>query len=138
MATPLVNGINYSWANISLILFGTPVVGIISITYKEKQEKVNNFGAGSRPVSRGYGRIDCEGEIELYTDTWKAIIAGSPGRNPLNIPPFDIPVTFGGEGVLTDKDVLRAVEFMENPFEGKEGDTKLTVKIPLIIAAIDR
>lgn len=136
--TPLVNGINYSWANISVILFGTPVVGIISIDYKEKQAKDNNYGAGANPVSRGYGRIEYEANIELYTDTWKAIIAGAPDRNPLKIAPFDIPVTFGGSGVTATKDVLRAAEFMENPFEGKEGDTKLTVKIPLIIAGIDR
>lgn len=136
--TPLVNGINYSWANISVILFGTPVVGIISIDYKQKQQKDNNYGAGSQPVSRGYGRVEYEANIELYTDTWKSIIASSPNRDPLQIPPFDIPVTFGGTGVLAVKDVLRACEFMENPFEGKEGDSKLTVKIPLIIAGIDR
>lgn len=138
MATPLINGVNYSWANVSVILFGTPVVGIISIDYKVKQAKDNNYGAGSEPVSRGYGRKEYDANIELYTDTWKAIIAGSPNRDPLQIPPFDIPITFGGSGIIAEKDVLRAVEFMENPFEAKEGDTKLTVKIPLIIAGIDR
>lgn len=138
MATPLINGVNYSWANIGFILFGTPVVGILSISYNHKQKKENNYGAGSEPVSRGYGNAEYEGSIELYTDTWKAIIAASPKRNPLLIAPFDIPITFGGTGVLTTKDVLRAVEFLENPFDGKSGDTKLTVKIPLIIGGIDR
>jgi hypothetical protein len=56
-----------------------------------------------------------EGSIELYTDTWKAIIAASPNRDPMQIVPFDIPVVFGGTGVLTTKDVLRAVEFLEDP-----------------------
>lgn len=136
--TPIVNGVNYSWANISLILFGTPIVGILSIDYKRKQKKENNYGAGSQPVSRGYGNYEYEGSIELYTDTWKDIIASSPNRDPLQITPFDIPVTFGGTGVATTKDVLRAVEFLEDPLEGKSGDTKLTVKIPLIIGGIDR
>ncbi len=136
--TPLVNGINYAWVNISIILFGTPVVGIVAIDYKKKQEKKNNYGAGSKPVSRGYGREEYEGSLELYTDTWKAIIAGSPDRNPCLIPFFDIPVSFGGNGVQATKDVLRAVEFLEDPFEGKEGDTALMVKIPLIIGGIDR
>jgi hypothetical protein len=136
--TPIVNGVNYSWSNVSLILFGTPVIGILSIDYKRKQKKENNFGAGPQPVSRGYGNYEYEGSIELYTDTWKAIIAGSPNRDPLQIGPFDIPVTFTGTGVTTTKDVLRAVEFMEDPLETKSGDTKLTVKIPLIIGGIDR
>jgi|ERR1041385_2647075 hypothetical protein len=138
MPTPIVNGINYSWSNVSLILFGTPVVGILAIDYKRKQKKENNYGAGPQPVSRGYGNYEYEGSIELYTDTWKAIIAGSPNRDPLQISPFDIPVTFTGTGVTTTKDVLRAVEFMEDPLETKSGDTKLTVKIPLIIGGIDR
>jgi hypothetical protein len=138
MATPLINGVNYSWSNISVILFGQPVIGIVSISYKIKQEKKNNYGSGTEPISRGYGRTEYEGEIELYTDTWKAIIASSPSRNPLLIAPFNIPVTFSGQGVLTQKDVLRMVEFMENPLDTKEGDTKITVKIPLIIGGIDR
>lgn len=138
MSTPLINGVNYAWANVSIILFGTPVVGVLSIDYKAKQAKDNNYGAGSVPVSRGYGRVEFDANIEMYTDTWKAIIAESPNRDPLQIPFFDIVVTFGGTGVTVDKDVLRACEFMENPFEAKEGDTKLTVKIPLIIAGIDR
>ncbi len=138
MATPIVNGVAYSWSNISLILFGVPVIGILAINYKRKQKKDNNYGAGSQPVSRGYGNYEYEGDIELYTDTWKGIIASSPNRDPLLIPYFDIPVTFTGTGVLTTKDVLRAVEFLEDPLEGKNGDTKLTVKIPLIIGGIDR
>jgi hypothetical protein len=50
-ATPLINGINYSWANITVVLFGVPVVGILKIDYKRKQKKENNYGFGSEPVS---------------------------------------------------------------------------------------
>lgn len=138
MATPIINGVNYSWVNISFILFGTPVIGILAIDYKRKMDKKNNYGAGQVPVSRGYGNYEFEGSIELYFDTWKAIIASSPNRDPLLIAPFDIPITFGGQGVTTTKDVLRACEFMDDPFTGKSGDSKLTVKIGLIIGSIDR
>lgn len=138
MATPLINGINYSWANVTLILFGTPVTGIVAIDYNRKQKKENNYGAGVNPVSRGYGNEEYEGSIEVYLDTWKAIIAASPERNPMKITPFDIPVTFGGVGVTTTTDRLRACEFMEDPLSTKQGDTKLTVKIPLIIGSIER
>lgn len=138
MATPLINGVNYSWGNISVILFGTPITGIVSIEYNRKQKKENNYGAGNEPVSRGHGPKEYEGSIELYTDTWKSIIAASPNRDPLQIPMFDIPVSFAGEGVSVTTDVLRSVEFMEDPLVGKQGDTKLTVKIPLIIGGIDR
>jgi hypothetical protein len=135
---PLINGINYSWANITLTLFGVPVVGITKIEYKRKQKKENNYGAGSQPTSRGYGNYEYEGSIELYVDEWKRIIASSPGRDPLAIPPFDIQVVFAGAGITAEKDVLRSVEFMEDPLTANQGDTKLMVTIPLIIGLIDK
>lgn len=138
MATPLINGINYSWANITVIGLGVPFVGITSIDYKSMQEKTNNYGAGSKPVSRGYGRVSYEGSVELYLDDWKRIIAASPNRDPLLIPAFDISVVFAGEGVLPTTEVLRSVEFMENPMTAAEGDTRLLVTIPIIIGDIER
>jgi hypothetical protein len=137
-ATPLVNGTNYSWANVTLTLFGVPVTGVTAIEYNTKQKKENNYGAGVDPVSRGYGNKEHDGHIELYLDTWKKIVAAAPDRDPLLIDKFDIQVVFGGSRVTADKDVLRACEFTENPFTGKSGDTKLTVKIPLIIGSIER
>jgi hypothetical protein len=135
---PLINGVNYSWANIKLVLFGVPVIGIASISYKRKQKKENNYGFGSQPISRGYGNYEYDGNIELYLEEWKNIIAASPSRDPLQIPPFDIPVIYGVSAIKSTTDTLRSVEFLEDPFESKQGDTKLMVKIPLIIGAIDR
>jgi len=136
--TPLINGVNYAWGNITVMLFGVPVVGIVAIDYNDKQIKENNYGAGNQPVSRGYGNVEPEGSIELYTDEWKRIIAAAPGRDPKAIPPFNIEVVFGGLNVTPEKDILRAVEFLENPLASKQGDTKITVKIPLIIGSIER
>lgn len=135
---PLINGINYSWANIKFVLFGVPVIGITKIEYNVKQKKENNFGFGQHVISRGYGNYEPEGSIEIYVDEWKRIIAASPDRDPLSIAPFDIQVVFGGSRVAADKDVLRSCEFLENPLSSSQGDTKLLVTIPLIIASIGR
>lgn len=137
MATPLINGINYDWGSVSVILFGTPVVGITKISYKSAQVKENNYGQGRKPVSRGYGPVTYEGSLELYADEWKRIIALSPNKDPLQIPAFDISVTFGGDGVQPSKDTLRSAEFLENPLAANQGDTKLLVTIPLIIGDIE-
>jgi len=136
--TPLINGVAYSWSSISFVLFGVPVSGITSIEYNRKQAKTNNYGQGSEPVSRGYGRKEYDGSIEIYLDEWKKVIASAPNRDPLQIGWFDIPVVYGNSIADATKDTLRACEFLEDPFSAKEGDTKLTVKIPLIIAQITR
>lgn len=138
MAGVLINGVNYSWGSVTLVLFGVPVIGITKISYKRAQKKENNYGWGQEPVSRGYGNKEYEGSLELYTDEWKRIIAASPNRDPTAIPWFDIPVVFGGTRLLPDKDILRAVEFLEDPLEANQGDTKLLVTVPLIIGKIDR
>jgi hypothetical protein len=137
-ATPLINGNNYNWANVTVIIGGVPVVGILKIDYKRKQKKENNYGFGSEPVSRGIGNVEYDGSMELYTDEWFRIVEASPGRDPLKIPPFDIQISFSGPGVATTSHVLKAVEFMEDPFDAKQGDSKLTVNIPLIIGGIQK
>jgi len=138
MATALINGVSYGWGNIQLVLFGVPVVGITKIDYKAKQTKENLYGAGYKPVSRGYGKYEYEGSIEIYTEEWKRIIAASPNRDPLSIAPFSIEVVFAGNRVTPDKDSLKMCEFLENPLSSSEGDTSIKVTIPLIIGDIVR
>lgn len=138
MATALINNVNYSWVDITVIGLGAPFIQITKISYKSKQAKTNNYGKGAEPVSRGYGKIEYEASMELYTDEWKRIIAASPERDPLKMPAFEIRVTFAAPGTVPTTDVLNNVEFLENPFDGSEGDEKLLVTIPLIIAGINR
>lgn len=137
MASPLINGVNYSWSNVKLVLFGVPVVGITSIEYKRKQKKDNNYGMGSEPISRGYGNKEYEGKITLYREEWNAIIQAATNKDPLDIEYFDIQVTFSGSRVAPQSDTLRACEFLEDPFTVAQGDTKIMVEIPIIIGMID-
>lgn len=137
MAIPLINGIQYSWSNIKLQLFGVPVIGITEISYNRKQKKENNYGSGVEPVSRGYGNKEYDGSISIYLDEWNKIIQSASNKDPLDIPPFNIEVLFGGSSVQFKHDILRFCEFMEDPMDAKQGDTKLLVKLPLIIGAIE-
>ena len=49
--TPLINGVNYSWSNVKVNIFGVPMVGITDIEYDITQKKENNYGSGTNPVS---------------------------------------------------------------------------------------
>lgn len=135
---PLVNGINYAWANITCIIAGVIIVGITKISYKNKQTKKNNYGKGTRVISRAYGNVEPDASIEIYTDELKRIIAAAPLRNILKIPPFNIIVQFSGDGVAVDRDVLVACEFLEDPLSTSQGDTEIKVTLPLILADIER
>lgn len=135
---PLINGINYSSANVSVIIpvLGL-VIGITEINYGKETSIEDNYSLGQDPVSRGYGQNKYSGDLSLYKDIWNKIIDVSPLRDPAALPPFDIVVTYGGNGVAFRKETLRAVSFKSNPMAVKSGDTKFVCKIALAIAGID-
>lgn len=135
---PLINGVAYAWGNVSFVAFGVPIIGITKIDYNAKQKKENNYGLGVDPVSRGRGNKEYEGSIELYLEEWLQICAAAPTGDPLDIDPFQVQVVIGGPKVRPAKDVLNAVEFLENPLSTSQGDTSLKVTIPIIFAGLTR
>ena len=133
---PLINGIANSWNNITCIISGVPIIGITNIEWNYKQAKDLNYGAGAYPVSRGYGKKEYSGSIEIYYETLKAIEQIAPLKDITNIPSFDIVVTFAGGGIIPNVVVLKSCEFMEMPFAVSQGDTKISIKIPLSVAYV--
>lgn len=138
MAAVLVNGINYSWPNLTNMAFGVPVIGILEINYTRKQTKENNYGLGAEPISRGYGNVEYEGTIKVYKDWWQTVINATPTKNPLDIAPFDWAISLAGPGVPAVVETLRNFEFVEDSLKAAQGDTKLTMDIPFIFAGITR
>jgi hypothetical protein len=130
MAT-LINGVAVTWSQISIGILGAPITGVRSISWSAKQEKTNNYGAGSKPVSRGLGRIEYEGSITFLAEEWRNIIAAAPQNDPLQIPFFDVQILFKdpSSGLLM-KCVWKAAEFMESNFDASEGDTMIEIEAP--------
>lgn len=134
----LINGINYSWPNLTNIAFGVPVVGILAISYNRKQNKENNYGLGQEPISRGYANVTYEGKITVYKDWWKSVCDAAPNKDPLAIAPFDWVLNASGPSVPSLNETLKAFEFLEDNFSANQGDTKLTMDVPFIFAGIVR
>lgn len=135
MATPLINGRAYDYAQIEVNILGVPVAGVSAISYTEEQEKVNNFGAGSRPVSRGHGAINASGSVTISMNDVEAIRDASPEGSLLQIPSFDISVTFlNAQKVVTH--VLKNVEFLNDGVEATQGDTNLERAFDIVLSHI--
>lgn len=133
---PLVNGQAYSWSQITLNILGVPVAGVTSIAYSEEQEITDNFGAGNRVVSRGYGQIATEGSITLHKEEVVALQNAAPGGNLMNIGEFDIPVAYLPENGVIVIDVLRNCRFKSNQRSISRGDNEIEVELPLQISHI--
>jgi hypothetical protein len=139
MATPvvLINGVNYSWINATIPIFGIPLIGITKFMVKRSQVKENNYGRGAEPVSRGYGRKEYEASITVYFDELAKIIAANGGQDITDIPPFDFPLVLAGTFVGFKKITIKSAEFTQSLFDSSEGDTKILVELPLIIGGVN-
>jgi hypothetical protein len=138
MEPVLVNGKNYDWGNLTLMLFGTSVVvGFTEISYEVNQDSVNNYGAGYEPVSYGKKKKEYKDiSLTLYTEELRAIKAGAPGGILQNIPPFSIKVMFSGDSVNFATDTLLNCRFKNDPFSGKQDDSMFMCKLNIAWAGI--
>lgn len=134
-AVPLINGRAYDYAQISVTLLNSPLLGIEAITYTEDQEKVNNYGAGSKPVSRGHAAVELAASLDIHMDDIERLRDAAPDRKLLKIAPFDIVVTFMNEGKVKVH-TLKSVEFTSDGVEASQGDTKVMRSFPLVLGDI--
>lgn len=133
---PLINGTAYSWSQITFSMFNVPVAGVKSISYTDEQEMQDNYGAGNRPVNRGYGRITCSGTIALHMEEVRALQLASPTRRLQDIPEFDLVVSWLPEGGNIMAHTLKNVKFKSTPIEVEEGAMEVVVNIDLQISHI--
>ena len=135
---PLINGHEYSWADIVVNIAGTPTTGITGVEYSDDQEVANVYGAGRYPVARSKGRSTCTAKITLLTSEVIALANKSPTGRIQDIAPFPIIVSYipdDGGKVVTDK--LRNCQFKTNKRNWSEGDTSKPVDIDLVLSHIE-
>ncbi len=134
--TPLINGVNYAWSNVTWAWFTLPLIGIKAINYELKQKKELNYGNGVFPISESQGNYEYTGEIEIYLDEWNKIIRAAPGFDPMQIPRSDFQILYGGNRVDAKADILQSVAFTNDPVQVKQNDGSIIVKLTLSIAGI--
>lgn len=133
---PLVNGTAYSWSQITVNILGIPVAGVTGVSYTEEQEMQDNYGAGNRPVSRGYGNITTEGSVTLHMEEVEALQAAVTTGRLQDIPEFDIVVAFLPEGGVITTHTLKNCRFKTNGRELEQNQMAIEVELDLQIAQI--
>lgn len=134
---PLINGEAYSWQQIVATVAGVPLAGISAIEYKDNQEMVDNYGAGSFVVSRGFGKYKAEAKITLQMEELEPIIAAAPQGRIQNIPEFDINITYLPLNGVIVTHKIRNCRFMNNPRTVKSGDTVIECELDILTSHIE-
>jgi hypothetical protein len=138
MALPFINGVQYHWGQVAVRALGNIFVGIEKISYEEKQEIQNNYGAGNYSIGQGLGKIEASGSFTLFQEELEALQSAAPGRRLQAIPNFDITVTFipeAGQGLVTH--TIRNCRITNNKRDMSSGDTKVSSEISFIASHID-
>ena len=134
---PLINGQEYAWGDIVCAINGVPVTGITAVSYSDKQEMQNNYGAGRHPISRSKGRITPSAKITLYQSEVVALVKQTLNGRLQDIAPFDITVSYLPENGMIVTDKIRNCQFTENKRDWKEGDMKQEVELELLPSHIE-
>ena len=135
MAANLINGKAYDHTQLEIRLLGGQVFGVQNINYQQEQEKENNFGVGNNPVSRGKGAKNTSVSIELSMNDVEAIRDSVATRNLLDIPAFDINITFLNEQRVVNH-VIKNAEFVNDGVESSVGDKDITRSFDLVASDI--
>lgn len=137
----IINGRQYEFADISVVMGGRDVVGLRGIKYTSKQEKEVLYGKGNKPLSIQKGNISFEGELTITQSELETLmlLGKSSGKRTsvLNLN-LSIVVCYGnptqGEVMMIDK--LYGVQFTEESKELKQGDKNMEVTLPFICTDI--
>ncbi len=138
----MINGRQYEFADISLVLGGRDVCGLRGIKYSEKQEKEVLYGKGNKPLSVQKGNFSYEGEISLTQselETLKALARTKTGRSSIMSLSLNAVVCYGnplaGDPMITDR--IYGIQFTEDAKELKQGDKYMEVTLPFICTDIE-
>ena len=137
----IINGRQYEWADVSLILGGRDVVGLRGIKYKESQEKELLYGKGNMPLSVQKGNKAYEGEVTILQsdlETLKLLARQQTGRSSILGLNLNAVVCYGnplhGDAMITDR--LYGIQFTEEEKSLSQGDKNMEITLPFICTDI--
>lgn len=102
-----INGRNYDWEDMHVVLPSGEAVGITEIKYTDGQEIEARYGRGAIPRGYGRGNYEASGSMVLDREEWellKAALVASGGGGIYDHQPFTIVVSYANNemGVVVD------------------------------------
>lgn len=135
----LVNGYEYSWAQVVMVVAGNVINGVTEINYGHRNNNMDNWGAGIEPVSRTYGKYMTENcSVTLHMSELEALARVAPNNRIMELPMFDITVSYISNFNTPVVHKLRGVQFLNNGRALKQTeDGAIAQTIDLLVAQID-
>lgn len=124
------------WNSVTANMLGRDIEGITQLSYDDKVDKKNVYGAGNMPIGRSEGNYEAKASITLYKEELIGLQATIGSGKLQDIAPFDITVQYEYSGFLY-KDRIRNCEFLNNGVDVKQADGTIATKIDLVVSHIE-
>jgi len=132
-----INGREYEWADISIVIGGVPIVGFRKISYKREREKEALFAKGRKAISIQAGNEKVTGSL-TFTQSQMEALEVATGGNVLTAK-VDIIVSYGAEAddispasSVISTDVIQGAEFTEYEKGMSQGDKFMEIAMPFL------
>ena len=132
-----INGREYEWADISLMVGGVPIVGFRAVSYKREREKEAMFAKGRKAHSIQAGNESVTGSLTFTQSQLEALEAATGGN--LLTAKVDIVVSYGAElnapsvaSATISTDVIVGAEFTEYEKGMSQGDAFMEIAMPFL------
>jgi hypothetical protein len=134
----IINGRQYEYADLTLILAGRDVIGFRGIDYKSAQEKEVVYGKGNKPLAIQKGNFSHDGSIQMLQSEYETLVELGNG----SVLGLDLNATlvYGGREtggtILTDR--IFGLQFTEEAKSFKQNDKFAEISLPFIALDIKR
>lgn len=145
----MINGRNFSYEDIKIVLNGVPVADVKEINYKDAVKRESVRGGGRYPIGVGTADYEASGDITLTREDYDTLISIAAGarRKLYEMNSFVVVVAYGakteGDDGFTEVnyspthvDRLENCLFQSRDFAAKQGDTENTVKLELYVGSL--
>ena len=127
-----INGREYEWGDLTLILGGRDIVGFRGLKYTEKVEREAVYAKGRKPHSIQSRNESFEGEIKMLRSEYDALVDAG-GGSVLSLS-LDALACYGnpsqGNYMITDR--IESLRFTEAAKELNQGDKFQEITLPFI------
>ena len=134
----MINGFEYSWEDIQLVVFGKLITGFLGHEYTTEKQHMNVYGRGSDPVAMARGNKQYTGVLRILQSEYEAVQANLPqGKDITDATGTKITTSYAPEGGVITTDVSTNVRFLSIKKGMNQGDGNMVIELPYIAGKIN-
>jgi hypothetical protein len=124
-----------SWKDVSIVILGRTIEGVVKVEYDRKTNKEMVFGRGDKPLAIVSGNKEFSGTVTLLQSELQAMVAAVNAVDPtrdLTDVSFDIVVDYDNSNGVATTDLLVGCEITEYQKSLSQGDTHMKIDLPFM------